>query len=99
MKEKKEKKEKLDEDVDSIEQELIELGKFYFLNQKYDQAIKEFQKAIEINSKNPQGFYNLGIVYEAKNMIEKASRMYRRTLELKPDHVFAKEHLNKLVGI
>ena len=97
MKEKKE--EKLNEDENSVEQELIELGKFYFLNQKYDQAIEEFQKVIQINSKNPLVFYNLGIVYEAKNMIEKASRMYRRTLELKPDHVFAKEHLDKLVGI
>ncbi len=97
MKEKKE--EKLNEDENSVEQELIELGKFYFLNQKYDQAIEEFQKVIKINSKNPLVFYNLGIVYEAKNMIEKASRMYRRTLELKPDHVFAKEHLDKLVGI
>ncbi len=95
----KEKKEKLDEDINSVEQELIELGKFYFLNQKYDQAIEEFEKVLKINSNNPLVFYNLGIVYEAKNMIEKASRMYRRTLELKPDHFFAKEHLDKLVGI
>ncbi|MCK5534569.1 tetratricopeptide repeat protein [bacterium] len=95
----KDKKEKFNKNEDNLEQELIELGKFYFLNQKYDQAIKEFQEALKINSNNPQIYYNLGITYEAKNMIEQASKMYRQTLELKSDHVYAKEHLDKLVGI
>lgn len=95
----KKKKEKLEKKADTMEQELIELGKFYFLNQKYDEAIKEFEKALKINSKSPQLYYNLGIVYEAKNMIEKASEMYRRALELDPNYTFAKEHLDKLIGV
>ncbi len=80
-------------------QELIELGKFYFLNQKYDAAIRDFEKALKIDPNNPEIYYNLGIVYEAKNMNEKAGEMYRRALELNPDYTFAKEHLDKLIGV
>ena len=95
----KKKNEKAEEKSETVEQELIDLGKFYFLNQKYDEAIREFEKALKINTKNPQVYYNLGIVYEAKNMVEKASEMYRCVLELKPDYTFAKEHLDKLIGV
>jgi len=48
------KKEKGSKDSDKPEEALLEMGKFYFVNGKYDQAIDELKKAIEINSGNPE---------------------------------------------
>ncbi|MDD5686269.1 MAG: tetratricopeptide repeat protein [Elusimicrobia bacterium] len=79
--------------------DLIEMGKFYFLSEKYDEAISEFEKVIKINPKSADAYFNMGIVKEAKNDIDGAKKMFEKTLEIKPDHKTAKKHLDKLVGI
>ncbi len=80
------------------EQDLIEMGKFYFVSEKYDEAIDEFQKALKLNPKNAEIYYNLGIVYETKNINQEAKEMYAKTLEINKDHKLAQEHLDRLVG-
>jgi len=47
--------------------DLIELGKFYFLNGKLNQAQIEFERAAQINASSSEAYYNLGLVYESKN--------------------------------
>jgi len=79
-------------------EKLIELGKFYFLNERYDDAIGKFKEAIKIDENNAEIYYNLGIVYESKNLPEEASQMYMKTLELNPSHRLASKHLEKIVG-
>jgi len=79
-------------------EKLIELGKFYFLNEKYDEAISKFKEAVKIDENNAEIYYNLGIVYESKNLPEEASQMYTKTLELNPGHKLASKHLEKIVG-
>lgn len=77
---------------------VIDLGKFYFLNGKYDAAISEFMKAQKFDPKNADVYYNLGITYEAKNEPSKAKEMYLKCLELNDKYVLAREHLDKLIG-
>ncbi len=79
-------------------EKLIELGKFYFLNEKYDEAITKFKEAAKIDENNAEIYYNLGIVYESKNLPEEASQMYTKALELNPNHRLASKHLGKIVG-
>jgi len=79
-------------------EKLIELGKFYFLNEKYDEAIMKFKEAAKIDEDNAEIYYNLGIVYESKNLPEEASHMYTKALELNPGHKLASKHLEKIVG-
>jgi len=79
-------------------EKLVELGKFYFLNEKYDEAIEKFKEASKIDEKNAEIYYNLGVVYESKNLPNDASQMYTRALELNPDHQLASKHLEKIVG-
>lgn len=79
-------------------EKLIELGKFYFLNEKYDEAIRKFKEAVKIDKNNTEIYYNLGIVYESKNLPDEASQMYTKALELNPDHQLASKHLEKIVG-
>ena len=80
-------------------EELIEQGKFYFLNKQYDQAILEFQKALKLDPGNARILYNLGIIYESKEDIEIAKTFYLKALELDPKLEEAQKYLDKLVGI
>lgn len=78
--------------------EYVELGEFYFVNQKWDKAIETLLKAIEADPKNAEGYYNLGIIYEARSKKTEAKEMFDKVLHLKPDHKGANEHLRRLRG-
>lgn len=80
-------------------EDYLDIGKLYFLNQRYDEALLAFKKVIELELDNPQGYYNLGLVYEGKNMLLEAKEMFTKTLELDPKFKPAEEHLSKIVGI
>jgi len=79
--------------------DLIEMGKFYFLNGKLDQAKKEFDRAVEIKPSSADAFYNLGLVYESQNNLVSAQESYEKALSLDEKHALAKKHLNKLIGL
>jgi len=79
--------------------ELIEVGKFYFVNGKFDKAIEEFNKAVKLNPKDPEIYYNLGLAYESKSELDEARKMYGKAVEINPNYSLAKEHLSKLIGI
>ena len=86
-------------DFSKEEIDLVEMGKFYFISGKYDEAIEEFEKVIKINPKNADAYFNVGMVKEAKNDFSGAKKMYEKTLEITPDHKTAKKHMDKLVGL
>ena len=78
-------------------EDYIEKGKFYFLNEKYDSAIKEFKEALKMDKDNPEVLYSLGVAYESSNQLSEARESYLKTLDLDPDHRLAKEHLDKMI--
>lgn len=78
--------------------ELVELAKFYFLNKNFEEAIKKYEEALNLDPKDARIYYNLGIVYETMNVIDKAKHNFRLALELDEKLTAAKEHLDKLVG-
>lgn len=92
-------KKKSKQSASGTEVSLMEMAKFYFLNSKYDEAVGELQKILEINSWNAEAYYNLGLIYENKNLKEDARRMYEKALSIDSDYKLAREHLNKLIGI
>ncbi|MDR0820433.1 MAG: tetratricopeptide repeat protein [Endomicrobium sp.] len=77
----------------------IELGKFYFLNNKYDEAVSEFKKVLEINPGNAEAYYNIGLIKESSNQMDEAREMYSKALTVKPDYKIVRVRLNKLIGI
>jgi Tfp pilus assembly protein PilF len=77
----------------------LEVGMFYFLNNKFDQAIVEFEKTIAMNPKNAEAYYNLGLIYQTKNNKEMAIEMFKKALTFKPDHKLSRDHLSKLKGL
>lgn len=56
----------------------------------YDQAIKEFEKAIELKSDYVSAYYALGNSYYCKHLYDKAVKEYHKVLRYDPDH--AKAH-------
>ncbi|MBU2567857.1 MAG: tetratricopeptide repeat protein [Elusimicrobia bacterium] len=92
------KKENRSQEV-TEDQELVEMGKFYFVNGKYDEAVEEFKKALKVNPGSPEIFYNLGLVYESRNKPEEAIKMYKKALAIDPKYKLAKQHYEKLIGL
>ncbi len=78
-------------------QNLVELGKFYYLNQKYDQAVAEYRRAVELDPKNTDALFNLGIALETINDLEGAREAFEKLLELDPEYKGAQEHYDRLV--
>ena len=77
----------------------MELGQFYFLNHKYEEAVCEFQKVLEMDPKNAEAYYNIGLIKESANKTDEAKEMYAKALEIKGDYKLARERLNKLIGL
>ncbi|MCS7257817.1 MAG: tetratricopeptide repeat protein [candidate division WOR-3 bacterium] len=73
----------------------IERGQFYLLNHKFCEAIKHFQKALEIKA-DPLLYYQLGLAYEGANKTSEAREMYRKALELNPALKEAEERLKNI---
>ena len=76
-----------------------EQAMFYFLNSRFDEAIEEFKKVLEINPANVDALCSLGLIYENRKMTEDAKNMYEKTLIVDKENKVAREHLNKLIGI
>lgn len=80
-------------------EDLLEPGKFYILNNQFDEALTFFLKKKEEDENNPEIYYHLGLIYETKHDISAAKTMFEKTLSINPNHKLAKKHLNNLVGI
>ena len=57
-------------------------GLIYYLNGKDAEAIKDFEKSIKINPKDPQTFTNLANVYQNKKEIDKSIQLYSKAIEI-----------------
>ncbi|MFQ5910783.1 MAG: tetratricopeptide repeat protein [Thermoplasmata archaeon] len=79
--------------------EHLELGKFYFLNQRYGEAIEQLKKALGFDEDDADIYFNLGVVYEAINQVADAKENFEKALDLQPDMKSAQEHLDRLVGV
>jgi tetratricopeptide (TPR) repeat protein len=76
---------------------IIEVGKFYFLNQKFDEAVAEYNKAIALDPKCLDAYYNLGITLEAISDQDGARDAFAKVIELDPANKGALEHYDRLV--
>ena len=79
-------------------EDLVELAKFYYLNKNFEESVKKYKEALELEPKDARIYYNLAIVYETMNLIDKAKQNFRLALELDETLTAAKKHLDKLVG-
>ena len=64
--------------------------------QKFDQAIAQYQKAIEINKNYPEPHINLGNLYRSLKRNEQAIQEYESALRIKPDLPETRQWLSAL---
>ena len=62
----------------------IKRGNAYHEKGQYDQAILDYNKALEINPKDALAYYHRGISYEKKGQYDQAISNYTKALEINP---------------
>jgi tetratricopeptide (TPR) repeat protein len=55
-------------------------GCAYYEQKKYDEAVKQFQKVIELSPNMSLGYYSLGLSYQAKGAFKEAVNYYKNCL-------------------
>jgi tetratricopeptide (TPR) repeat protein len=60
-----------------------------------DVAMRDFQKAIELNSKSDEAYLWLGLAMRRANRNAEARKAFAKSLELNPNRVWTKQQLDK----
>lgn len=72
------------------------LGILYSKMGDFNQALKNYEKSLEINSKNPGLYFDLGNVYRALNDNQKSIEFFLKTIELNPNVIDAYLNIAKI---
>jgi tetratricopeptide (TPR) repeat protein len=72
------------------------LGRAYQDQGRVDEAIREYEKAIEIYADDYKAHYNLGVVYDQQGAFEKAVHHYKKTIEIYPQYFNAHFNLGNI---
>lgn len=74
----------------------VDRGANYIVLQRYDDALKDINKGIEMGAKRPQiAYYDRAIVEEAMGDIRAAYQDYKKAVELAPDFTLASDQLTR----
>ncbi len=63
------------------------LGKRYLRVKDYPKAVEAYQRAVELDRKAPDAFFNLGFIYANTGRYAAAESAFKRVVSLKPDYV------------
>ncbi|HSY42608.1 MAG TPA: tetratricopeptide repeat protein [Candidatus Acidoferrum sp.] len=69
------------------------LGMSYMSQGQVDQAIEQYQQAIEIDSKAPLTHFNLGAAFAQNGELGSAIGEYQKAIQLQPDYLQARNNL------
>ena len=74
----------------------VKLGDLYIKENRLDDAIKQYEKAVEMNPDNPDAYNGWGYILLTKGEIEGADLKFSKALELDPVHQWVRLNLVKL---
>ncbi|KHE90443.1 MAG: tetratricopeptide repeat protein [Candidatus Scalindua rubra] len=77
-------------------EKLLRKGAAFYDEGKIDLAIGVFKEVLEIDSEEPEAYYNLGNAYADKEMFDEAIAMYRDAVAYNPEFVDAYLNLSTL---
>ena len=80
-------------------QQYLDLGGVYYQLGKYDDAIREFQIAINLKQDYANGYYNLGHAYEMKGDYQQAMTNYETVKQLVADNPTNTKKINDDISI
>ena len=82
-----------DDPVDNDPVDFFKLGNQSYQKGDYDEAIKHYTKAIELDPKHVSAYYNRGSAYEQKGDHDLAIEDFNKAIDLNPD--FASAYFNR----
>lgn len=65
---------------------------------RYEESLREYLQALNLDPNNPDLHYNIGTAFQAKNDMERAKRAYKKTLEIDSRHKEAKAALQNILA-
>ncbi len=65
------------------------LGDVYRKIKKYDFALKNYQKSVELNKEFPEGFNNLANIYKELKNTKNSIIFFKKAIELNPNYINA----------
>ena len=65
--------------------EHLDMGVDYLDQGQFDEAIAEFQAAIQLDPDEAKAHYNLGLAYQKQEKLDEAAAAYQEALQLDPD--------------
>lgn len=77
---------------------LLALGKLYFLNSDFDDAVKCYQALLEQDPRNTSAYYNLAVAFLGQKKTGEAKEALQKVLGLDPNNEAAQKELAKLVS-
>ncbi|HPG29250.1 MAG TPA: tetratricopeptide repeat protein [bacterium] len=82
-------------DYFELENQTLRLRGLWNRGASFDAALELFQKAISIDNRNIEAYYNLGNIYELMKEPELAGERYCMVLKIKPDSKLAEQLIQK----
>jgi tetratricopeptide (TPR) repeat protein len=74
-----------------------EIGVFYYVRESYREAIEEFKKAVSIDPRFAEAYFNMGSTCSAIGQAQDAISCYRKVIQLEPRHSYG--HWNLAVNL
>lgn len=81
----------------SDSQVFIEKGIRYMDSGLYDVALKDLEKAVELDDENSEAYNALGVLYQRIENVPKADASFRKALALKPDNYAARNNYGRFL--
>jgi tetratricopeptide (TPR) repeat protein len=75
-----------------------DLGNLFFKEGKFDEAIKHYRRALELNRTYPMAHFNLGNALSRIGKIEEATEQYRRAIQLTPNFSTAQYNFGRALA-
>lgn len=66
----------------------IQEGKQYAQSGLWPEAIEAWKEAVQVMSKNPSAFYDLGLAYEIQGDLDKAETLFKKAASIKQKKLY-----------
>ena len=76
------------EDMDNSIEFYGLIANTYFKEDKFEEAIKYYNKAIENNKNYISAYYNIAEIYKKQKDFDKAKEYYEKTIQISPDYIY-----------
>ncbi len=76
----------------------LDLGKTFFLNSQFDEAVNCYRALLKQDSRNASAHYNLAVALLAQKKTQEAKAAFQKVLEIDPNNEMAQEELSKLIS-